>query len=258
MKIALPVWAKWQESDPSLSFIKAATRPILFDTRLEEYPLASYGGTITLVRFEGRIFGITCRHAFGDFRWQDLLLMNSRRGGECIRPRTMHGMTQAVDHAIDSSLLDIAIISFEDVEHSWFVEQPLVMSAETVADCSAADELYTYGYLAEFCDFSNERLQLLAVDLKPVAQPPNSHDVVLRTAIFQAVTPVSVSLSGPSGSPVIRLLDKKVCGLVTRGRVVEDGTTFIHFVEASDILELLKAASRSSAFHHYYKKRNDN
>ena len=46
----------------------------MFDTDLPEFPIASHGGSLTLLEFEGSIFGVTCSHALGDFDWQKVVV----------------------------------------------------------------------------------------------------------------------------------------------------------------------------------------
>ena len=57
-----------------VSGYRAATRALMFDTDLPEFPIASHGGSLTLLEFEGSIFGVTCSHALGDFDWQKVVV----------------------------------------------------------------------------------------------------------------------------------------------------------------------------------------
>jgi hypothetical protein len=45
-----------------------AVRPVFFQTEHEEFLYATHGGTLFLVVFNGRVYGVTCAHVFGDFR----------------------------------------------------------------------------------------------------------------------------------------------------------------------------------------------
>ncbi|MGA7452190.1 MAG: hypothetical protein WBW73_13195, partial [Rhodoplanes sp.] len=44
-----------------------AVRPVFFQTESEEFLYATHGGTLFLVVFRGRVYGVTCAHVFGDF-----------------------------------------------------------------------------------------------------------------------------------------------------------------------------------------------
>src|SRR5882757_8015263 len=42
----------------------AAIRPVFFQTEFEEFLYATHGGTLFLVSFRGKTYGLTCRHVF--------------------------------------------------------------------------------------------------------------------------------------------------------------------------------------------------
>jgi hypothetical protein len=51
-----------------------AVRPVLFYTDLVEFRLATYGGTVFIVKFCGRLYGLTCKHVFKDFPKDNLFI----------------------------------------------------------------------------------------------------------------------------------------------------------------------------------------
>ena len=44
---------------------RTSVRFPIFETGYVEWPYATNGGTLFLLTFRGRVFGLTCRHAFG-------------------------------------------------------------------------------------------------------------------------------------------------------------------------------------------------
>ncbi len=55
--------------------IRRAIRPMLFQTDIQGFEYATHGGTLFVVVYRGRPYGITCRHCFGDFELTDLQLV---------------------------------------------------------------------------------------------------------------------------------------------------------------------------------------
>src|SRR6266852_9221072 len=51
-----------------------SVRFVMFETGLEGWEYATHGGTAFVVNFHGKLFGLTCRHCFGDFDWRQLSL----------------------------------------------------------------------------------------------------------------------------------------------------------------------------------------
>jgi hypothetical protein len=56
----------------------ASIRAIFFQTPYEDYPHATHGGTLFIVKYRGRPYGVTCKHVFGDFN-PDMLHVSAKR-----------------------------------------------------------------------------------------------------------------------------------------------------------------------------------
>ena len=56
-----------------------AVRPVFFQTEYEEFLYATHGGTLFLVVFRGRVYGVTCAHVFGDFPHGRLFVAQVKR-----------------------------------------------------------------------------------------------------------------------------------------------------------------------------------
>ena len=59
---------------------RTAARFVFFDTGLQEWQYATHGGTLFVVNYRGRPYGITCRHVLKDFDWRQLVVTNARVG----------------------------------------------------------------------------------------------------------------------------------------------------------------------------------
>jgi hypothetical protein len=44
-----------------------AIRPVFFETEHPDFLYATHGGTVFVVEFRGRAYGLTCGHVFKDF-----------------------------------------------------------------------------------------------------------------------------------------------------------------------------------------------
>jgi hypothetical protein len=60
--------------------VRTATRFVFFDTGLPEWQYASHGGTLFVVLYKGKPYGLTCRHVLKDFNWAQLVVTDQRFG----------------------------------------------------------------------------------------------------------------------------------------------------------------------------------
>ena len=58
--------------------IPNAVRPVFFKTDFEEWLYATHGGTLSLIRFRGRVYGLTCNHVFMDFPTGRLFIVGKK------------------------------------------------------------------------------------------------------------------------------------------------------------------------------------
>jgi hypothetical protein len=59
-----------------------AARFVFFDTGLEEYRYATHGGTLFVVTYQGKPYGLTASHVFQDFSDGQLVVTDRRHGSE--------------------------------------------------------------------------------------------------------------------------------------------------------------------------------
>lgn len=59
---------------------RTSVRMPIFETGYDEWPYATEGGTLLLVNFRRRLFGLTCRHVIGSFDWRQLRVAHAKFG----------------------------------------------------------------------------------------------------------------------------------------------------------------------------------
>src|SRR5271168_2058598 len=91
--------------------IKTAVRPVLYQTDWEEWPY-SHGGTLFVVNFEGRCYGLTCRHVIGDEGANHLFVAHCHIPAKGMRPAAIKMVSTIKGR--ESDLQDIAVICFSD------------------------------------------------------------------------------------------------------------------------------------------------
>ena len=111
--------------------ISEAVRPVMFQTDYEEFLYATHGGTLFLVRCEGRVFGLTCRHVFKDFSPGKLFISPRKFAEKGDMPAHVIGMnypSNPVGDAVDSDVLDACLIEFdESMPSDFFGSTPYVL-----------------------------------------------------------------------------------------------------------------------------------
>ena len=87
---------------------RTATRFAFFVTGTEEWPYATHGGTLFVVLYRGRPYGLTCRHVFGTFNWGQLVITAEQYGGGAVRLSQIAYPSEPRADAIDTDVLDVA------------------------------------------------------------------------------------------------------------------------------------------------------
>src|SRR6266404_1121566 len=65
---------------------RTSVRFPIFETGYAEWPYATNGGTLFLVAFRGRVFGLTCRHVIGDFEPGKLFITQQKYATKGSKP----------------------------------------------------------------------------------------------------------------------------------------------------------------------------
>ena len=63
-----------------------AIRPVFFQTEFEDFLYATHGGTLFVVRFRDRLYGITCKHVIGDFEAKNIFITQEKQATKGSKP----------------------------------------------------------------------------------------------------------------------------------------------------------------------------
>lgn len=234
--------------------LKDACRWICFHTNVEGWEVATHGGTMVLVAYEGTVYALTAKHNRHDFRWGDLIIGKSRVCNEVVGPRGICYASVGVGRADQSDLLDIAIILLaDDVRPDYFAGAIYDLDREPVCASHLDDDLTIYGVVSSESEIDERDIRATFGELGFVDIGPNSHDIVLREAKGQWLESQVTNLAGISGCPVYNASQGGLCGMVLRGGVATTGIATIHYIEMRDIAVLLDSVHQQKSSGLYTK-----
>jgi hypothetical protein len=220
---------------------KESVRFALFSTGVSGWEHASHGGTVFLLNFNGRIFGITCAHVFGDFNWRQLAITEKKFGQKIAALKSAFFLSAPQGEAIDSTLLDVAVVEFtEDVSASFFVDPPYIVDPRTVGSGAEGDLLVVNGNLKEKTDLSGDALAPAFTLLQLRDRGAPSSDITLRLAAADWGSSEIQDLAGLSGSPVFNRTKNVLCGMVVRAGLTKPGCK-VWYLDFSDLMKVLEA-----------------
>jgi hypothetical protein len=232
---------------------KTATRFIFYDTGLEDWPYATLGGTLFVVLYRGKPYGLTCRHVFGTFDWHQLIVTAEQHGGGVAGLAQIAYPGDPVDHAIDTDILDIAVVLFaDDVGAAFFTDPAYVIDAQTITTSKPDDALRVHGALKTPSAITEEAIAPKFCLLEMVDNTPFSHDPTLRSGFGVFDRPEFSNVLGLSGSPVFNVTQNALCGMVVRGAMTGD-TCVLRYVDMFDICKLLEAVHNGHQTTYYQK-----
>jgi len=232
-----------------------SVRFVMFESIVEnETFYATHGGTAFVIGFKGRPFAITCNHIPKDFRWQDICLTDTKFGKEIIGLKSVSFPSKPEDAAVDSDILDVAIIQFsDDASLSNFRDSAYTWDDNTIATSRVGDKLNVYGALKDLSTIENHTIKPVFGLLEFDDAGPYEKDLVLRNGISQFSDVEFENLTGISGSPVFNKTLGKLCGMVLRGNLV-DGKASIKYIDIKDIAQVLNGICDGSFEAKYTKE----
>ncbi len=225
----------------------------LFETNEPEYPYATHGGTIFLVKFESSVYAVTCRHVFGDFKKSELILTDRKYGRRIVRPKMVASPSLPTGDAEDSDIVDLAVLRFHEGDAYTFGDTPYILDRKTWDSSDAGDDLLVAGSLKEYVNTISDPMEPGFCILEFIDLGPLNNEPVLRSARARYERPKFSSLTGISGSPVFNKSKSRLCGMVVRGNINQDNTENIKYIDASDIIQLLSAIKSGSTEISYSK-----
>ncbi len=235
--------------------IKRAVRMVLFANESEEYPYTSYGGTLFIIRYNGKFYALTCKHVFQEYTINELIVFREsqpKKGSLSAQIKEM-GL-----FAGDDELRDLAVIEFDnDIAPDYFGNDFFDLNAQSIELSEVAQSLKVYGYIREKINIDHEAksIKVLWVDLQMHDSGAASEDHFIRRA--QATWPNSPfkSVAGLSGAPMVSGSVGRLCGMVVRGNMSGDAAT-LWFIDVFHILKALEAFCRRDPrlSYEYYRR----
>lgn len=227
--------------------IEAAVRPVLFQTDFEEWPY-SHGGSLFVVNFKGRCYGLTCNHVIGDGGANHLFVAPDHVLSIGMHPAPVKYVARINDR--ESELQDIAVICFTDeIDPEFFGGTAYVIGSGTVGTSDTAHSLKVYGFLSKKTIIDNEAKSITGgycvLQFHDVGK--NSSDPFIRQALATYARHNFNSLDGISGAPVFDETMGRLCGMAVRGAVNGLGKATLWYIDISHIVRVVDAVNADAA-----------
>jgi hypothetical protein len=221
--------------------IRDAVRAVLFETGFEGWEYATHGGTLFVVNYKGKVYGVTCAHVLKDFKWNQLVVTERKIGTKKAGLRTVGYPSSPRGAAVDTDILDVAVIEFaDDVGSDFFGDTAYILDEKTVRTSLIGDSLQVAGVLKTGTKIEDKTIAPQFCVLEFSDQGALSEDPTLRQAIGKYAAPQFGDIVGISGALVFNLTANALCGMVVRGGMQGDTCT-ISYIDIFDIEKLLEA-----------------
>jgi hypothetical protein len=226
--------------------IRAAVRPVLFQTDFEEWPY-SHGGSLFVVNFRGRCYGLTCKHVIGDEGANYLFVAPDHMPAIGMRPARIECVARINDR--ESELRDIAVICFMDeIGPEFFGGTAYVIEPGTVGSSDTAHRLRVCGFLSTktFVDIEAKSITGGYCDLQFHDVGEASSDPFIRQALATYTGHNFSSLDGISGAPVFDETKGRLCGMAVRGGLNNLGNATLWYFDIFHIIKFVEAVNAGS------------
>lgn len=234
--------------------IAEAVRFVCFETRLEDFRLATNGGTAFVVKYKGRPFAITCRHVLKGFSIDDLVITDATLGRKAAGVKGMYHPGNLKDDVEGSDLDDVCVIEFHNYEGNFF-DGVYDLDRWGATTSEPANRLIATGFLKEksFISPPNVFVGLSFLYFTDAGVAGSDHTLRLGLATYS--NPGFEHIFGISGAPVFNLNSRALCGMVARGGL-QGGTLTVRFIDIFDIMQFLDAVAAGSKTVSYLKDRS--
>jgi hypothetical protein len=232
-----------------------AVRPVFFQTEFDEFLYATHGGTLFLVVFRGRVYGVTCAHVFGNFRPGQLFVTQEKLARKGSKPGHVIGLALASspkDGAVGTDVTDLCLIEFSEDTTLDFFSSPFIVNEQTVTTSQRGHRLSVAGVLKDKTSIVPPDINIGYCRLEFHDAGPSKFDPFLRCAEALFDNPLITSVTGISGSPVYNRSANALCGMVIRGSMTDSHCT-IHYLDIFDIVRFLQGVSERKASAYYMK-----
>jgi hypothetical protein len=213
----------------------------MFETDFEEWQYATHGGTMFIVNYAGRLFGVTCAHVRRDFPWRQLAITDVKFGRGIAGLKGVYCPSQPFGDAEGSDVLDLAVIEFaDDVGPDFFRDGAYILDKGTIGSSKSGDKLLVNGALKAESKILDEIIAPVFGLLEFEDGGPGPHDLVTRLATGRFTNPEFEGLTGLSGSPVFNVTNSCLAGVMVRGSL-KDGTATMRYIDVAHLEALLAA-----------------
>jgi len=224
---------------------ESSVRPVFFETGLEDFFYATHGGTLFLVEFMGRPYGITCGHVFGDFKPGTIVVGQDqvpKKGCKAAGIKGIWHPTNPTGEAVDSDVLDMAVLDFhEGIATDFFRGSAYLLDGDTAGSSEKGHFLQVFGTLKSQTKIEPPNIIWGFGHMDFYDRGESTSDAVLRVGEGKWVESTIDNITGISGAPVMDRTTGKLCGMVVRGRV-ESGNAIIYFIDILDIIHFLNSS----------------
>ncbi len=228
---------------------RSSVRFVMFQTDIEECQYATEGGTLFLVNYHNRIYGVTAKHVVKGFELGDLILTGKKRPQKGDEPAAIRGMyfpNAPQGAAVGSDVLDICVVEFRpEINPAFFSDPPYIVDDNTVCTSFDGHRLLVSGCLKDQSAIVEPDIIAGFAILEYQDAGVANFDPMLRSAVAEFARPAFSRVTGLSGAPVYDMTANALCGMVVRGSMAHRKSV-IHFLDAFHIVEMLKAVERGN------------
>lgn len=234
-----------------------AVRAVFFQTDYEEFLYATDGGTLFLIRFRDRLYGLTCAHVFQGFQKGSLFVTQDKWGKKGTPPAPIKGIcypSSPRDTAVGTDIIDMCAIEFsDDIVPDFFGDTPYILDSSTVATSQIGHELHVVGVLKDKSQIVSADIAMGFCRLQLRDAGAAKFDPVLRHATAVFAGPKFERVTGISGAPVFDRTANALCGMVVRGGM-NGHKCDIYFIDIFDIVHFLEGVNQRVSSTYYTKQ----
>lgn len=246
---------KIMDAAPVPREIADCVRFVCFETHLEDFRLATNGGTAFIVRYKGTHFAITCKHVLKGFEIEDWVITDARLGKKVAAIQGAAFPTNLKGDIDGSDLDDICVINLEEGDGEFF-NGAYDLDRFAARTSEPAHRLVATGFIKEKSSIEPPNLFTALFYLNFTDAGRHRTDDALRRGLATYLNPGITSIVGMSGAPIYDLNVGALCGMVARGTLQDDGRCMIHYIDIFDILHFLDAVSVRAQKADYIKPRS--
>jgi hypothetical protein len=237
--------------------IGSAVRAAFYQTEMEEFLYATDGGTLFVVYFRGRHYGLTCRHVFGNFRPGRLFITQDKQAIKGTLPAPVLGLvypSEPTGAAVGSDIGDICVIEFaDDLPIDFFRGNAYVIDGGTIGTAVVGHELLIHGVLKDKSDINPPDIAMGYCQLQMRDVGVTTSDSLLRQASALFDRPTFNRVAGLSGAPVFDQTAGVLCGMVARGGM-NGSVCNLYYFDIADIVRFLDGVADGKTDTFYEKQ----